>query len=347
MKHGSTLQDLAAEITRRQAASRDFIADTTDMKISTRHDAILVGDDAFKLDNHARRQITSHYKIPAAYSDLMAAENPELLADNVNSWFVKKPGRRMVRTLDGKARAFVSDKFFRYDNADLANSVLPVLMENQDLRIESCEITDKRLYIKALLPKIEGSVGLNDPVQAGLVISNSEIGMGSVSVQPLVYRLVCLNGMIMNDHGMKRFHVGRRIGEGADVQELFRNETLQADANALSMKLQDVVRGAMTQANFDGIVKRLTVATHSDVMVNPVKGIEVLGKAVGLNDGERMSCLENLMRDGDYSQWGAANAVTRLANTHESYDRATELEALGSKVIDLVDSQWAEVALAA
>lgn len=348
MKQAKTLQELAIELDRRHQASRDFIAPTSDLDYDVVENELHVGDEAFRLDKHTRRQITSHYKIPAAYSDHMAAENPRLLGENINSWLHQQNGeRRMVRTLDNKARAFVSDKFFRYDNHDLANAVLPVLMENPDLRVESCEVTDKRLYIKALMPKIEGSVGLNDPVQAGLVISNSEIGMGSVSVLPLVYRLVCLNGMIMNDRGMKRFHVGRRIDEGANVQELFRTATLRADAQALSMKLQDVVRGAMSQAHFDDIVRGLTAATETEKLANPVKGIEVLGKSIGLNEGERMTALENLMRDGDYSKWGAANAVTRLANEHESYDRATELETLGSKVIDLTAAQWSEVAIAA
>lgn len=32
-----------------------------------------------------------------------------------------------------------------------------------------------------------------DIVQAGVMISNSEVGLGAVSIQPLVYRLVCTN----------------------------------------------------------------------------------------------------------------------------------------------------------
>ena len=42
------------------------------------------------------------------------------------------------------------------------------------------------------------------------MISNSEVGLGAVSIQPLVYRLVCTNGMIVNDMGERRHHVGRQ-----------------------------------------------------------------------------------------------------------------------------------------
>ena len=37
-----------------------------------------------------------------------------------------------------------------------------------------------------------------DTVQAGIIISNSEVGLGSLSLRTFLYRLVCLNGMILN-----------------------------------------------------------------------------------------------------------------------------------------------------
>ena len=53
----------------------------------------------------AHRQIGTHLKIPAAYYDRMQAQNPDLLAQNVNTWFEQEPSRRLVRTLGGTARA--------------------------------------------------------------------------------------------------------------------------------------------------------------------------------------------------------------------------------------------------
>lgn len=45
----------------------------------------------------------------------------------------------------------------------------------------------------------------------------------------------------------------------------------------------------------------------------------------------------------DLSQYGVINAITRTAEDQESYDRATELETIGYKVIDLSASQWREI----
>jgi hypothetical protein len=79
----------------------------------------------------------------------MQAEAPELLARNVNHWFAAKPAQRMVRTLDGGARAFLSSRYARIDNLEVAETVLPVLGQMADrhggMEIVSTEVTEHRL----------------------------------------------------------------------------------------------------------------------------------------------------------------------------------------------------------
>ena len=57
----------------------------------------------------------------------------------------------MVRTLDDRIRAFVSNKYRRLDNFDLIEAVLPTLEEG-NANIVSCEVTEKYLYLKAIMP---------------------------------------------------------------------------------------------------------------------------------------------------------------------------------------------------
>jgi hypothetical protein len=62
----------------------------------------------------------------------------------------------MVRTLDGKMRAFLSDRYRRLDNYDLAEAVLPILVEmGEGIRIVSTELTDSRMYIKVINERLE------------------------------------------------------------------------------------------------------------------------------------------------------------------------------------------------
>ena len=154
---------------------------------------LVIGNTPFQLNENAHRQLGLQLKIPAPYYERMRAENPGLLMANVNGWFQQSPDtRRMVRTLDGTARAILSDRYRRIDNYEVAQTVLPIISEMQGARIESCELTDTRMYIKVVNERIQTEVVPGDIVQAGILISNSEVGMGSVSVKPLIYRLVCI-----------------------------------------------------------------------------------------------------------------------------------------------------------
>jgi hypothetical protein len=50
--------------------------------------------------------------------------------------------------------------------------------------------------------------------------------------------------------------------------------------------------------------------------------------------------LQHLIRGADLSAWGLANAVTRTAEDVADYDRASELEAAGGRVIELAPADW-------
>ncbi len=357
MKAGQTLNALAAELSRRKDAKKDYIADTRSLAIEADKEGVRLrmnrktggnaGNDYFAVEPNAHRQIGDRLGIPAKYYDRMLAESPGLLAENVNHWFQEKPQRRMIRTLDSKARAFLSDRYRCLDDADLAEAVLPILLEDPSTEITSCALTDTKLYIKALFPKIEREIKEGDVVQSGLVISNSEIGAGSLAIQPLVFRLVCANGMIAADHAMKKYHTGRTAKGGEEAYEIFRDETLQADDKALWLKVQDLVRAAMDSAKFEMIVSRLQEATGHKIRQDPVKAIELVQKRYSLTDGERGSVLTHLIEGGDLSQYGLMNAVTRTSQDAPSYERATQLEQLGGQIIDLTADQWRPIAEAA
>lgn len=234
MKYGRSLQELAIELDRQAKVKKDYVATAGAMQMTAVNENfdLVIGNTPFQLNENAHRQLGLQLKIPAPYYERMRAENPGLLMANVNGWFQQSPDtRRMVRTLDGTARAILSDRYRRIDNYEVAQTVLPIISEMQGARIESCELTDTRMYIKVVNERIQTEVVPGDIVQAGILISNSEVGMGSVSVKPLIYRLVCTNGMVA-DVGVGKRHVGR-INESVDGDfGIFRDETIEADDRA-------------------------------------------------------------------------------------------------------------------
>lgn len=350
MKTGKSLMELAAEIQRQADSKHDYIADTRTLEMTPQGQLQMEMNDApltLDITPHTHGQIAQRVGIPAPYYKRMQTEAPQLLADNVNHWFTDKPERRMVRTLDGNARAFLSDRYRIIDHDEILETVLPVVSEmGLEKGIISTEITDNRIYFKVINQRLELEVQKGDVVQAGFVISNSEIGMGAVRVEPLIYRLVCTNGMIAQDYSQKRYHVGRAAASEDEAYELYTDETLRADDEAFLLKVRDTVRAAVDIAQFTKIVERMREATTQKIEGNPVKAVEVASKTFGLNKGESSGILTHLIQGGDLSAYGLLNAITRTAQDVESYDRATELEAMGSKVLALPQSTWKEIALA-
>lgn len=105
----------------------------------------------------------------------MQDEDPALLSSNVNSWLKKSDAQRMLRVLDGRARAFLSKRYLRIDHLQIAATVLPIIGGIKEARVESCQITDNRMYIKVVNPRLQQEVRPGDVVQSGIIISNSEI----------------------------------------------------------------------------------------------------------------------------------------------------------------------------
>jgi len=301
----------------------------------------------FSIRDGAHAQLAVRLEIPKRHYDRMLAEAPELLATTANRWLSGSKNRLMVRVMDGSVRALLSDRYQRIENDDVAEIALPILADQPDMRIVSAAITESRMYIKAVFPRIQGEVRKGDIVKSGVVISNSETGNGTVSVTPLNYRLICLNGMIVPDARFGGFQIGRAAGEGESVYEMPSDEAKRADDKAILLKVRDVVRNCASQSCFDGVIQRMRESTTRMIMGDVVKAIETLSVKVRLNESERAGVLRHLITGADVSKYGLIQAVTLTSQDVEDYDRATELEALGGWLLSLPPTDWQQIAEAA
>lgn len=348
MKTGTPLNTLAQRIITEAQSKRDYIADTRKLNFSQEGEVIVdvQGENRiFKPTPLCIQQIASRVGIPAKYVERMQQGHGDLLSQNINHWFVSQPERRMVRTFDNgtkTARAFLSDRYRPLDNYDLSNVILPKLAA-AGCEVKSCELTERRLYIQAVTSRIEGEIKKGDVVQAGIVISNSEVGCGAVKVEPMLYRLVCLNGMISGD-SIRRYHVGR-AGNGDDNQEdgnpLFSDHTMKLTDKAFWAQVCDVVDGSLSQLKFNAKIQEIREKADGKSVGNPVDVVEVLANRLELSETEQKNVLQHLTTGGSLDLWGVTNAVTRAAEDCESYDRAIELERAGAVVLGMKPSDFA------
>jgi hypothetical protein len=359
------LKDLAAEVRRQAETKRDFIAPASRIKLVERKDADQINrlgltqlrmqgkKDPFDIGPLFHDQIGEHLKIPRAYYSRMLDKAPVLLRRNVNHWLASDPTTRMIRTLDGRARAFLSNRYRVLDNYDLCEAILP-LFTKHGLEVISANVTERRLYLKAVHPNLKAEVKnrkVGDIVQGGVSVWNSETGFGTMGAAQFLLKLSCVNGMTFSASGLRKLHLGRRYDGGEEkAREVFRDETREADDRAFFMKMQDVTNACLEEERFQKLIKRIEDAA-GDNELSSKKGrkledaVEVTRKSFSLTEAEGDSILKHLIDGGDLSRWGLANAVTRAAQDSENYDRFDDLQRVGGEIIELPKKSWAEIAL--
>jgi len=352
MKAGLTLTEMAKELERRQNAKRDFLADTRNLAATGDGNIQIVLPNAPSVIQSEgpvfQEQVCGHYKIPRDYAGRIRVAHPALYAQTLNTFFQREPARRMVRCLDNNARAFLSDRYRPLDNYDLSQATLPVLMEHPEIRIESTEFTDRRFYLKAVFPRIQTEVNRGDVVQIGIVISNSEVGAGALSILPLIYRLLCKNGMIGTEYGTRKYHVGKRAEETEAAYELYSDKTKALDDRAFFAKVQDTVRGVLTHEVLERLAVKLREATEQKIESKDLPAVvEIARSKFGYTESTAQGILTHLIQGGDLTRYGLMNAITRQSQDETDYETATRMEQDGSRVIELPKTEWQQLARAA
>ena len=350
MKSMYSLSELASVLEHQAQTKADFLVPVPQVHMNDDATVDIGADNlhATPATDTGHRQLASYVDIPNAYYDRLRTADPVLLAQNVNRWLSdpsKKDDRRLVRTLDGKFRAMLSDRYQRIDNDVVAEVALNVLHKQKGLRVVSSAVTENRLYIKAvtssLVMPVPGSKrGVGDLVEAGVLIQNSETGQGSVSIKPFANFLICTNGMV-RDSVLRAAHIGRKID--TSIEGLLSDSTKRMEDEVVLRKVRDVIEHAFDRVAFEKFITNLGVTTKQRMEGDVNAGIEALGPTLGLQLGERQSVLRHLIEGGDLSRYGLANAITRTAEDIDSYDRATEVETIGYRLIQLPEREWASI----
>ena len=339
MKTGRNIQELLRELRRQETEKRDYISPASSLRLLEDGQTLSMGEHGFRTTALFHRQTADVLKIPVKYYSLMQKEKPELLSENVNSWLSDKKQKYMIRTLDGTARALLSGRYRRIDNAEVASAVLPLFAGVQGVEVVSCEVTETKLYLKIVNHRIEARA-VGDIVQAGVVVSNSEVGMGAVQIRPLVYTLVCKNGLIVNSLGERKTHIGRSLNM---FEGILSDETKAAEDKAFLLKLRDVVKAALDETVFRRVIDELEKAAENPITGHVEEVVELTCREYGMTESEQEGILRYLISGGELSRYGLSNAVTRASQDADSYDRATELESIGWDVITMPARQWKEI----
>ena len=362
MKKGLSLMDFATEVQTRDNAKADYLAPVKLLDVSTNGSTRLVmrevedgeGNELSPLpiNGIAHGQIANYLGIPKAFydhvlrnTDVIRDPNDPTLAlyDTLVNGMLRAcaDDTRLVRTLFGDVRGFLSDRYRQMDNLEILTRLLPVIQQLPAVNWDesSLQVTDQKMYLQLVdtskpVTVKGGHSKMDDVLQRGVVISNSEVGQGSFSVQPLVWRQVCSNGLVITEYAARKFHVGGRNTGDAGIT--WQSDTQKARNEVTILEMRDLMVTAMSDEFLNRIAARAEEAAGI-----PIKGTQVepvirnVTERFRLTQDEGKAAQGHLIESGDLNLWGLVNSITRAAQDVESYDRSVELQAIGGNLLAL------------
>lgn len=340
LRRGS-LTELSAELERQKKNSKDIVVASEMVSAVPMADGIDLKFDSesYPLTRYAHQQLSEKMGIPWKYYERMENEKRwDLLSRNVNEWMRTKE-RRMLRILDDgngpHVRAILSDKYRPIDNYDLLYSFLNALTPYKDsgksIDVFQADVSETHMYVRARLPDDLYEVVKDDRVHPMIMLTNSEVGAGRMAVSLGMWRLICENGMWHEDI-VKRVHLGVKLEIG--IVEWSR-DTLRKNDEALFAQVQDTVLTALEPERFTKFLEIAQKAAQAQLTGDVVQIIEQVGS--NFTEVEQHKLIEMFAQEiatpAGKTQWGFANAVTRLAGQTEDADRQAELEILGGELL--------------
>lgn len=330
----NSLQEMFVEIDRVEQSKNDYLVSGKDMLMLNDSSLSVKGIGEFEVNDFAHGQVASKLNIPKNYYDNMSAI-PDLRSHNVNAWLdANTKNKYFVRTLDNKARAFLSDGFRPIDNYDLMVSFYPVI---KDLlhEVKTCAISEKKMYLQVTFPKMEMEITKGDVVQQGFILTNSEVGAGAIDLKHLIWRMICSNGMI-GESTLRKYHIGKRM---TGDTEIFRNDTIQAELESFKLRFRDILADMMNQKKFVEQCNFLKLAID-DKITKVNETVANVTKRFGLSEKLNDMIINNMAEEGNMNRYGLANGLTYLAHSLDNIDAQYEVEKMGSVVINMKRSEW-------
>ncbi len=335
------------EIQRRKESAKDYAGDTRLMDVRDVDGELVLAlketGPFVGFTRNGSRQLAQALQIPTPFFDRLAENEKHRgqLAQLATHLLHTEPKKRLVRTLDNRARAFLSDRYRMLDNFDLF--MLSVeQFEKAGAEIWDAHLTDDHFRLYAVAPGTTGMVAGKldggdhtfadvtdggDEHIAAIQITNSETGLGALRVRPCSLRSVCSNWCVM-DQSLAKIHLGRQRDEEGWISD----ETKKADDHVTWRKVRDIIRTAFDPEKFQEIIAQLNGAKKEDTP-EPLKAIDAAVEFLGLPKDSLDKIREKYLGDRDYTRYGILQAVTFQTHGAATDSERMDFEDAGAKVL--------------
>jgi Domain of unknown function (DUF932) len=230
-----------------------------------------------------------------------------------------KSERWLLRARHGTLRGILSDRYSKLDNETLLGSVQQVLDGAGAGRfsISWFALSDESLHLRLVDPAVAREALPDDRLMAGVHIANSEIGKRAVTVDAMVYRLVCENGLV-------------RLVKG---KSLLYQRHIHLPQERFGSALESSVEHALDAAA--GFMEQMILATRE-----PIKDVEDTLKRIAERWNLSQQTQEQVQRsllaekaDQQESLYGLVNSLTSAAQLLPADDRY-DIEVLAGHLVE-------------
>jgi len=294
-------------------------------------------EQGLSLTPWALSQLCQKLGIPAGYVKKCP---PHLQDANVNYWNQsEKIGRQfdkadadpdqawLLRARGNTLRGVLSSRYAKLDNAALLDTLLPIVGGTR-YQVGLAQLTPESFHLRLIDPLIARDVLPDDRFLVGVHIANSEVGLRAVTVDAIVYRLVCSNGLV------------RRVNS----RSLLRQRHYQVSEPRFADLLAQAVQEAVTVAA--GFIEQMALAARTP-LPNPEGALALLGQVWSLSQATQEQVRFALYAEKpEGTLYALVNSLT-LASQQLGPDDRFHLETLAGVLVDANSPSRADQSLRA
>src|SRR5215467_10200579 len=239
----------------------------------------------YSLSEVATSQMCQKLEIPVKYYRRLPNEMKATVA---NFDIGRLNGSYFLRGKGEWIRAFLSAEYVAFNNSEIAQTA-ESLLRNGALDVKSFVLEETHMFLKIISEDIvDSGAGL----KTGILIGNSEVGMGSVSVEPFVFRKPCTNDLIVSQ------------------EKSFRHAHIHLTANELTRRMAEAVSEGLRLA---GSVLDAFLKTREVKVVDPLEVIRKIAEERKFSQKLTDEVVSSYLVEPESNWYGVINSFTSAA----------------------------------
>jgi len=272
-------------------------------------DSVKIAGEAHPMRTIAQRSISWRLGIPFQY---LRKCPPEIQSVNLNYWIEHERNEQLFFRFDGiDVRAVFTPKYKPVDNFEICER-LDSLGYGPETEVQ-CSLDAEFMSLSILDGKKSFEIN-GDKFKPGISISNSEVGLASLSIAAFLLRLICTNGMVSKTE-------------------------ISASYRHVSSKILDEFPAVMDKVSYElGTQKHKIGLSMESPVDDPLKTIESFNRQFNLNQPQKeaVQCSWSL-EEGD-TMFHIVNTYTRASQYKGlSAENSYQLQRVGGNILGILN----------